>query len=201
MRRVMTGFAMLMLMGATLSAMGCSGKTAATAAVDAAQTSFDAVKESSAKVMPAETQKISDEIAGARTNIADGKYKEAMETAKALPEEIKALSDATTAKAAEVKTEWETMSAELPKDVAAVQAKVDELSKTKKLPTGLDVPAFAAVKTSLEDMNKTWAEAQESFKAGNMSDAMDKVSTIKAALVSAMTSLGMEVPAAIKPAA
>lgn len=201
MRRVVTGFAVLMLMGATLASMGCSGKTAATAAVDAASTAFDAVKESTAKVMPEETQKIADEIAGARTNITDGKFKEAMETAKTLPAEIKTLSDAATAKAGELKTTWDTMSAELPKAVESVQAKVDELSKSKKLPAGLDVPAFAAVKTSLEDMKKMWADAQASATSGDMSGAMSKVDSLKAALVSAMTTLGLEVPAALKPAA
>ena len=78
MRRFVTGFAVLMLMGATLGSMGCSGKAAATAAVDAAQTSFDAVKDATAKTMPEETQKMSDAIAAARTNISEGKTAEAL---------------------------------------------------------------------------------------------------------------------------
>ena len=201
MRRFVTGFAVLMLMGATLGSMGCSGKAAATAAVDAAQKSFDEVKAATAKVMPEETQKMSDAIAAARTNISEGKTAEALEAAKAMPAQIKDLADAATKKTEEMSSAWTSASEELPKAVAAVQAKVDELTKSKKLPAGVDVPAFAAVKSSIADITKMWGEAQESYKGGNMSEAMSKVATIKAALVSAMTTLGLEVPAALQPAA
>ena len=198
MRRVIAGIAVLLLVGSALGAIGCSGKSAATAAVAAAQTAFDAVKDQAMKVMPEETQKLSDQLTSAKTDIDQGKYKEAMDAAKALPDQVKQLADAATKKKDELTASWNSVSAELPKAVEAVQEKVEALAKTKKLPAGLDAAAFAGIKESLGTMKQTWADAQTQFTAGNLADAMAKVGTLKQALGSAMTALHLPVPAALQ---
>jgi hypothetical protein len=198
MRRIIIGLAVLLVAGSMLGSIGCSGKAAATAAVTTAQTAFDAVKDNAAKVLPEDTQKLSDVIAAAKADIEQGKVKEAMETAKTLPDQIKALADNAAKKKDELTATWTSMSAELPKDVEALQTKVDELSKVKKLPAGLDATAFAGVKDSLAGMKQAWTDAQAAFTSGNLAEALAKAGTIKQALVTAMTTLKMEIPAALQ---
>jgi uncharacterized protein YoxC len=194
MRRTIAGITALLLLGCALGAVSCSGKSAATAAVATAQTAFDAVKDQAMKVMPEETQKLSDAITTAKTNIDQGKIQEAMEAAKALPEQVKQLADDAAKKKDELTASWNAASAELPKAVEAVEQKVDVLSKTHKLPHGMDAAAFAGIKESLGTMKQTWADAQAQFQSGNLADAMSKVGTLKQSLSSAMTTLGLEVP-------
>jgi ABC-type transporter Mla subunit MlaD len=194
MRRIITGIAVLLIVGSTFGSMGCSGKAAATAAVGTAQTAFDAVKDQAMKVMPEETQKVSDAIAAAKTDIDQGKFTEAMEAAKTLPEQVKQLADQASKKKDELTANWTSMSAELPKAVDAVQQKVDALSKMKKLPAGLDATKFEGIKTALVSAKQSWADAQTAFQAGNLADAMGKVGTIKQTVVEAMTTLGLTVP-------
>lgn len=198
MRRIIIGIAVLLVAGSMLGSIGCSGKTAATAAVDAAQTAFDAVKDQTAKVLPEETQKLSDAITAAKTDIDQGKIKEGMDAAKALPDQVKQLSDDAAKKKDELTASWTSMSAELPKSIEAVQSKVDALSKTKKLPAGLDANTLTGLKDSLASIKQSWTDAQAAFTSGNLADAMAKVGTIKQALVAAMTTLKMEVPPALQ---
>ena len=198
MRRLMAGFVMALFVGAALGAIGCSGKEAATAAVDAAQASFNAVKGDAVKVLPDETQKLSDALATARTDIDQGKIKEAMDAAKAMPDQVKQLADAAAKRKDELTASWNSVSAELPKAVDAVQEKVDALSKDPNLPAGLDATTFAGIKESLTVMKQTWADAQAEFQGGDLAAAIAKVGTIKQALASAMPALHLEIPAALK---
>ena len=198
MRRLITGLAVLAVIGSTLGSIGCSGKAAATAAVGTAQTAFDAVKDGAMKVLPEDTQKLSDALTAAKADIDQGKFKEAMEAAKAMPEQVKALSDAAAKKKDELTASWTSMSAELPKAVTEGQDKVDALSKLKKLPATIDPSKFAGVKESLVTVKQMWTDAQAAFQAGNLADAMAKGGAIKKTLVEAMTTLGLAVPAALQ---
>jgi hypothetical protein len=200
MRRIITGLAVLLVAGSMLGSVGCSGKAAATAAVTTAQTAFDAVKDEATKVMPEETQKLSDAIAAAKADIEQGKVKEALEAAKAMPAQVKQLADDAAKKKEELTASWTSMSDELPKAVDAVQQKVDELSKARKLPAGLDATTFTGIKDSLANAKQMWTDAQAAFTSGNLADALAKVGTIKQTLVSAMTSLGIPVPAVLQGA-
>jgi hypothetical protein len=200
MRRTIAALTTLLLVGSTFALTGCSPKAAATAAVAAGQTAFDAVKVDAMKVMPEETQKLSDAVAAAKTDVDQGKFKEAMDAAKELPEQVKQLADAAAKKKDELTASWNSVSAELPQAVLSVQQKVDELSKVRKLPAGLDATAFAGVKESLANAKQMWADAQSSFQVGNLAEAMSKVGTIKQALVSAMSTLGLSVPAFLQAA-
>jgi hypothetical protein len=198
MRRIVTGIAMLLLVGGLVGSIGCGGKTAATAALTTAQTAFDAVKDQAAKVLPAETQKLADALAAVKADIDQGKVQDALTAAKALPDQVKELADAAAKKKDELTASWNSVSADLPKAVADVQAKVDQLAKTKHLPAGLDAAKFASLKESFAGAKQSWTDAQAAFAAGNLADAMAKVGTIKQALAGAMTSLGMQVPAALQ---
>jgi hypothetical protein len=49
----------------------------------------------------------------------------------------------------------------------------------KKLPKDMDKAKVDAAKTGLEAAQKTWAEANEAFKAGNLMDAVKKGNDVK----------------------
>ena len=200
MRRLIIGVALLLSMVSLLGLVGCGGKTAATTAVTAAQTAFDAVKDQASKVLPEETQKLSDAIAAAKTDIDQGKYKEAMDAAKALPDQVKSLADEAAKKKDELTANWTALSAELPKAVEMLQQKVDQLVKTRKLPAGLDAEKFAGIKQGLATAKQSWTDAQAAFQAGNLADAMTKAGEVKKTLADSMGALGMTVPQALQGA-
>lgn len=198
MRRFVRVVLVLMVAALAMGSFGCSGKEAASAALATAQTAFDAVKGPAANVLPEETAKLNDAFVAAKSNLEAGKFKEAMEAAKALPAQVQQLADAAAKKKEELTTSWNSVSTELPGAIATVQTKVDELSKAKRLPAGLDTAKLSGIKASLAEVTQMWSDAQAAFQTGNLAGALAKVGTLKPALASAMTALGIPVPAMLQ---
>jgi hypothetical protein len=65
--------------------------------------------------------------------------------------------------------DWRSLEASVPKSISAVQSRIDELSKTKHMPKGVDL---GAAKSGLADATAAWDKAQEAFKSGDPSDAV-----------------------------
>jgi hypothetical protein len=47
----------------------------------------------------------------------------------------------------------------VPKTVAAIQSRLGELSKSRRLPKGVSKASFESAKASLGSLNSTWTEA------------------------------------------
>ena len=121
-----------------------------------------------------------------------------MTTAQALPAKITELGNAVAAKKSELTAAWSGLSAALPGVVQAIQSRIGILSKSKRLPAGLDQAKFDEAKTGLETLTATWTEATTAFGAGNLTDAIAKAETVKAKAGSVMGLLNMQIPAALQ---
>ena len=130
--------------------------------------------------------------------MAKGDYQAALTNAQALPAKIAELATAVTAKKAELTSTWTGLSAALPKAVEAIQSRVGMLSKSRKLPAGLDKAKFEEAKTGLATVTSTWTDATTAFGAGNLTDAIAKAETVKAKVAEVMGLLNMQVPAVLQ---
>jgi hypothetical protein len=77
--------------------------------------------------------------------------------------------------------DWTALAAVLPDDAAAIQARVDLLSKKpiKKSPAGVDLDA---AKSTLRDAMALWSKATAAFAAGNLEEAVASAKAVKAKL-------------------
>jgi hypothetical protein len=82
--------------------------------------------------------------------------------------------------------------------VEAIQSRVDILSKSKKLPANLTAEKFEDAKSGLAAAKEEWGKALESFKAGNLAEAVSMAKSVKDKAVATMDTLGMPVPAGAK---
>jgi DNA repair exonuclease SbcCD ATPase subunit len=89
----------------------------------------------------------------------------------------KADAEATLAAA---QSEWNDLSAAVPPLVEKLQARVDQLSKTRKYPKGMDKAAFEAAKTGFESLKTEWTEAGSEFTSGQAANAVRKARSAKA---------------------
>jgi hypothetical protein len=80
---------------------------------------------------------------------------------------------------AAAKTEWQSLSVEVPKMVEDIQARVDELSKEKRLPWGLNKDEFAKAKADFENMKTQWTDASDEYKSGKQVMAVEKARVAK----------------------
>jgi hypothetical protein len=174
-----------------------SDKVPAETALKAAESAVNATVGEASKYVPDQAKAVQDSLSSLKDSFAKEDYKTVLAGAPDLTAKTKALADAAAAKKADLTKSWTDISGGLPKVIEAIQERVDILSKAKKLPANLDKAAVEGAKSGVESMNKAWAEAQASFSAGNLADALAKANALKSQAAEIMTKLGMPVPAAL----
>jgi hypothetical protein len=173
-------------------------KQAATTAIQAAETAWTAAKDNVAKILPDEAKSVDEAIATAKASLEKGDAKAALAVAKDLPARIQQLTAGLAAKEAELRGVWDSLNSGLPGVVSAVEKRVEVLSKSKKLPAGIEQAAFDGAKSSLAEAKQMWTEAQSAQQSGNLGEAVVKASGVKDLLNKILTALKMPVPAAPK---
>ena len=191
MRKILAVLAPLAML--TLVIAGCGmGKGASDAAIGMAQSSFDAAKDNAMKIAPDQAMAIQASIDSAKAAEERGDFKTALETAKAIPEQVKTMTDGLPAKEQELRAQWDQMKG-LSAGLDQFKAQVEKLEAMKHLPAGMDVKVDAA-KATLGTMTKAWDEAQEDFQSGKLAEAASKAGAVKQLLTDGMTAMGMPLP-------
>jgi hypothetical protein len=162
-------------------------KTGADVAIKGAQTAYAAVADQANQYVPDQAKDVQTAIQSAKDAYDKGDYAAAFEASKALPEKVKALASAASAKKDELTAKWKDMSGSMPEMVTAVQTKVDQLTKNHKLPAGA-ADTLASVKQS-------WTDASAAFTSGQIPDAVAKASAAKDKLMELASTLGVKPPA------
>ncbi len=177
--------------------IACStAKAPAEAAIKAADEALAGVRSDASMYVPDQLKGVEDSLAAAKESFQKGEYQQALTGAKDLASKAKDLASAVAAKKDELSKEWQDMSGGLPGMVNAIQSRVNILSKSRRLPAGLDKDKFESAKTSLATITQTMTEASDAFKGGNLMDAVSKAKTVKEKAAEIMSSLGMKAPEA-----
>ena len=188
---------MVVFVSVLLSACA-SEKVPAETALKAAESAVNATVAEASKYVPDEAKALQDSLNSLKDSFAKGEYKAVLAGAPDLTAKTKALADAAAAKKASLTTSWTDISGGLPQVLQTIQGRVEILSKAKTLPANVDKAAVEGAQTGLDEMKKAWADAQASFSAGNLADALAKANALKSQAAEMMTKLGMQVPAALK---
>lgn len=183
---------------AVLLSACASEKVPAETALKAAESAVNATVAEASKYVPDEAKALQDSLNSLKDSFAKGEYKAVLAGAPDLTAKTKALADAAAAKKASLTTNWTDISGGLPQVLQTIQGRVEILSKAKTLPANVDKAAVEGAQTGLDEMKKAWADAQASFSAGNLADALAKANALKSQAAEMMTKLGMQVPAALK---
>jgi hypothetical protein len=196
MKRILS-LLLVAVLGSVLMSCG-SEKGAATTAIQTAETAWAAAKDNVMKLMPDDAKSMDDAIAAAKASLDKGDAKAALAAAKDLPAKIQELTAGLAAKETELRGAWDALNAGLPGVVETVQKRVNLLSKSRRLPAGMEQATFDGAKTALAEAGQMWADAQSAQVSGNLAEAVTKATGVKELLVKALTALNMPVPAALQ---
>lgn len=190
----MKGFTALAI--AVFVLAGCaSQKEPAKKAIADIEAAVTAAGEDATKYIPEEVQAVNDEIAKLKAQFDKKDYKGVVAAAPAVLAQAQALSANATAKKTEatdaLNAEWNGLAASLPQAVAAIQSRVDILSKSKKLPAGMDKAALESAKTTLAEANDLWAQATSAQASGDVDRAVTLGRQVKEKTDSLLSTLGM----------
>ena len=196
--RILTTF-LTMAFSALLLA-GCAGKMEpAQKAIGDIEAAIAAAGPDAAQYIPDQLQGVTGKLADLKTKFDQKDYKGVIAAAPGLLTDAQGLAAAaSSAKEAAQKAalealnvEWSTLSAALPAAVAAVESRVNILSKSKKLPANLDAATFESVKTGLADAKSLWDQAAAAQASGNVEAAVNAARQVKEKADAAMSALGM----------
>ena len=143
-----------------------------------------------------ELKDVDADVANMKKNLDSQDYGAVIMSAPSVTSSISKLKDTVAQRKADAEqmlaaaqTEWSDLSASVPKAVESLQAKIDQLTKTHKMPKGLDKAAFDGAKADFEAVKTTWTAAAADFAAGNVAEAVRKAHGLKANVDELMTKL------------
>jgi hypothetical protein len=177
----------LALAATTLLVGGCAKQRGpATDALKAVETSLAAVKDDAAKYAPDGLKGVESQYDRLKESLDKKEYDNVLAGTPQLSKAVDSLKDAVAAGKAQAKaavesakTEWEGLKDEVPKMVEVIQSRVDTLSKSKKLPFGINKDEFEGAKSAFESMKSTWADATAQAKSGDAVEATSKAKSAK----------------------
>ncbi len=184
-------FAALLLLAA-----GCSQRDPAAAAIDAAEGALQAVYEDAQKYVPERYAQVKAELETARKAFDEERYADAIAAVKDVPahaEELaKASVEAKQKRLAELNAEWTRLSGSLPGRVAAIETRLAELGKMRKLPQGMDKQLLEEANAAFSSAKSAWDDASAAFMAGDLESAATKARDVETMTQDLMARLGMQ---------
>ena len=197
-KSLLAGFLSLAMAAVLLA--GCANQMEpAKKAIADIEAAAEAAGPDAAKYIPDQLQAVTSQITDLKMKFDQKDYKTVIAAAPALLAQAQGLAAAasTAKQAAEaaaleaLNAEWGTLSTDLPAQLAAVTSRVAILSKSKKLPAGVDAATFDAAKTGAGEAATLWEQATAAQAAGNVEQAVTTGRQVKDKLNAAMTGLGM----------
>jgi len=197
-KSVFAGFFSLVMAVALLA--GCANQMEpAKKAIADVEAAVAAAGPDAAQYIPDQLQAVTNQIVDLKMKFDQKDYKGVLAAAPALLTQAQGLTAAAASakQAAEAaaleafNSEWGTLAADVPAQLAAVTKRVGILSKSKKLPAGLDAAAFAAAKSGADEATALWDQAMADQAAGNVEQAVTAARQVKEKLDAAMAGLGM----------
>ncbi len=179
------------LVALALSTTGCAQRSAESA-IAKAEGAVAAIQADAEKVAPTELKALTDSLAAMKARVATGDYSGAMMGARQAATMTRDLEANLATRRDQLNAAFTSISAELPKQLETVTAKVAELGAMKRVPAAIDAAKFATLKAEVGTWATAWTTASDAFKAGNLAEAMASANRIKAGVAAAMKTLGME---------
>jgi len=132
-------------------------------------------------------QAVDESVKKLKDALANKNYRVVVSAAPSVAAEVADLKTAITqgkeeaqATLAAAQTEWNDLSASVPPLVEKLQARVDQISKSRKYPKGMDKAGFEAAKSGFETLKSEWTEAGTEFASGQAANAVRKARNAKA---------------------
>ena len=190
----------LLSMAAILLAACAGQKQPAQKLIGDVDATVTAASTEAAKYVPDQLADVQGKLGALKASYDKQDYAAVMTGGAAVLSEAQTLATAAAAKKDEIlkalNDQWTALAGSLPSEVAAIQNRVDVLSRksSKKQTAGIDLDA---VKAGAGEATALWSKAQAAFAAGNLDEAVSTAKDVKVKVEALATSLKMNLPATV----
>jgi len=181
---------------AALVLAACAGqKEPAQKLIGDIQSTVTAASAEAAKYVPDQLADVQSKLDALKASFDKKDYAAVVTGAPSVLSAAQALATSAAAKKDEMvkalNDQWAAMAEALPRDVTAIQNRIDLLSKksSKKLAAGIDVNG---AKAGLDDATSLWSKAQAAFAGGNLDEAVTTAKDVKAKIDAVATTLKLD---------
>jgi hypothetical protein len=196
----------LISMAAIIMAACAGQKEPAHKLIGEIEATVTAASAEAAKYVPDQLADVQIKLGALKSSFDKQDYAAVMTGAPDVLSEAHGLATAAAAKKDEIlkalNDQWTGLAGSLPVAVAAIQNRIDTLSRQagKKLAAGIDLDA---AKAGAGDATALWSKAQAAFAAGNLDEAVSTAKDVKVKIETLAASLKMNLPATVaaRPAA
>lgn len=176
----------LLIAGACASAKGRAESDVAAAERAVAALPADAVK-----VVPEQVSPLSDAVNRGKDQLAQGDYAAASTSVREVPARAQLVADSLPARKAALTAAMDTLGVTLPRNLAAIKAKLDSIGKSSRLPRGLDEQELQEAKDTYAAVSAEWPEVVQAFQAGDLANAMSRAQNLKTRVSHSLLALGL----------
>jgi hypothetical protein len=177
---------------AVVAACTDANKAPAEAAMAAAGTAMESLKGDAARYAPDAVKRLESSYSTAKDSMANKDYQGVLVFAKDIPAKAKdALATAAAAKA-ELAKAWSEAGDGVARMLETAKVRLDSLSRSKKLPAGVDRAALDKAQADLASIEAGWAAATEQYKAGDWSGAIARAKGLNAQGLELHRALGIQ---------
>jgi hypothetical protein len=184
---------------ASILLAACAGqKQPAQKLIGDIEATVTAASTEAAKYVPDELADVQGKLGALKAAFDKQDYAAVVTGGPAVLSEAQILATAAAAKKDEIlkalNDQWTALAGSLPADVAAIQNRVDVLSRksNKKQAAGIDVDA---AKAGAGEASALWSKAQAAFATGNLDEAVSTAKDVKVKVEALATSLKMDLTA------
>jgi hypothetical protein len=187
-----------MLSMAALAVAACSNlQDPAKHAVESVNAAVSSAAPAAQKYRPEQFAALQTRVASLKASFDKGDYNGVLADAPNLLNDIQAEGAIALAKKEQIRRNlagvWPKLSASIPDSIAAVQARIDALSKYRPDAARADL---LSAKASTADASSLWSKAQESFTAGDIESAVDSAKQVQKKLDAAAAAIKFTLPSA-----
>lgn len=157
---------------------GCAERSARSA-VETAETQIAAIRDEAQRLAPDRLKSLTDSLESIKGRLSEGDYRSVVMSARSISALTRDLEANLANTKSQLETAFQNASNELPGQLNAAVAKVNEVAGLRRLPAGIDPAKFNSLKDESATWMDSWNKAKADFDAGNLAQAMSSVNTLR----------------------
>jgi hypothetical protein len=186
----MTGRGIVLAL-AGLAAACSSPQRTARADLEAAERALTSLPAEARQVVPDQVAALDEAVKAGRQALESGDYAAASASLHGIPNQVKFVLDSLPVRSAALRAEMDTLAVVVPRNLEAIQAELDRIRRTGKLPGGMDRKGLEEVRQIRDSAAAEWSQVTSLFQAGHLGEAMARAHELKARVSRALLALGL----------
>ncbi len=171
---------------------GCSSaERTAQRDLEAAQAALAALPAEARDIVPDQLAALDEAIKVGKQAVETGDFEAASTTLRAIPDQVRTLSDSLPVRKAALQAEMDTLTIVVPRNLEAIRGELTRIARTGKRPPALDQRGLAEVRRMTDSSEMLWKEVKSEYQQGKLADAMAKAHDLKARVSRVLLQLGL----------